>query len=78
MLKEARKKTAALKTELAHKTAELTRKSAELKKLVEESVHRATTIIRSGRQPAAEPTEAASSTPPASSEPASTNKAEST
>jgi chromosome segregation ATPase len=78
MLKEARKKTAALKTELARKTAELTRKSAELKKLVEESVHRAATIIRSDRQPAAEPTEAASSTPPASSEPASTNKAEST
>ena len=44
--KEARATVAGLKVELGRKTADLRRKSGELKKLAEQSVHRAAAIIR--------------------------------
>jgi hypothetical protein len=45
-LKAARAKIAELKLELGRKTSDLRRKSGELKKLAEESAHRAAAIVR--------------------------------
>ena len=73
-LKGARDKVAELKNELGVKTADLKRKSVELKRLAAESAHRATTIMRGKPKPAvspaatsaspAVPTESASGNPP--------------
>jgi len=68
-LKEVRAKVAELKEELGHKTADLRRKSGELKKLAEEAAHRAAAIIRGDAQPAAEPAAAEPATPATSLEP---------
>src|SRR5712692_42161 len=68
VLKEARAKVAKLKGELGRKTADLRRKSGELKKLAEESAHRAAAIIRGDAQRATEPVEAEPAAPPAPSE----------
>jgi chromosome segregation ATPase len=72
---EAEKKIDQLKNDLSERTSELRRKSEELKKLAEESVHRAAEIIRGdGHEavqaaPVVEPAQAseASSTPPTES-----------
>jgi len=66
--KEARATVAGLKVELGRKTADLRRKSGELKKLAEESAHRAAAIIRGDAQRATEPVEAEPAAPPAPSE----------
>ena len=55
--KEARAKVAELKAELGRRTADLRRKSGELRKLAEDSAHRAAAIIHGDAQHAAEPTE---------------------
>jgi chromosome segregation ATPase len=52
---QAHKKIDQLKSELSAKTGELMRKSEELKKLAEESAHRAAEIIRREEQTQAEP-----------------------
>jgi len=70
-LKEARAKVAELKDELGRKTADLRRKSGELKKLAEESAHRAATIIRGKPKPAARSVGAEPGAPAAPSEPSS-------
>jgi DNA repair exonuclease SbcCD ATPase subunit len=57
LLKEARSKLTEFKLELGRKTAELRHKSGELKKLAEESAHRAAAIIRADLPDAAEPVE---------------------
>jgi hypothetical protein len=51
----ARAKVAELKEELGRKTADLRRKSGELKKLAEEAAHRAAAIIRGDAEGTAEP-----------------------
>ncbi len=56
--KEARAKVAELKAELGRRTADLRRKSGELRKLAEDSAHRAAAIIHGDAQHAAEPVEA--------------------
>jgi chromosome segregation ATPase len=66
--KEARATIAGLKVELGRKTADLRRKSGELKKLAEQSVHRAAAIIRGDAQHVTEPFEAEPAAPPAPSE----------
>jgi chromosome segregation ATPase len=73
LLKEARAKVADLKLEVGRKTADLRRKSGELKKLAQESAHRAAAIIRRDTQHAKEPVEAEPAAPsaPAPSEPGS-------
>jgi hypothetical protein len=65
-LKEARAKVAELKDELGRKTADLRRKSGELKKLAEESAHRAATVLRSSPEsaPSSMGTESASQAAP--------------
>src|SRR5229473_3424936 len=68
-LKEAQAKVAEFKRELRRKTADLQRKSEELKELAKESVHRAATIIRGETQPAAEPAAAEPAASPAPLEP---------
>ena len=68
-LKEARAKVAELKEELGHKTADLRRKSGELKKLAEEAAHRAAAIIRGDAERAAEPFVTGPSVPATSLEP---------
>jgi chromosome segregation ATPase len=70
-LKEARAKVTELKTELGRKTADLRRKSGELKKLAEESAHRAAAIFRGDAEHATEPVEAEPAASPAPSEPSS-------
>jgi len=68
VLQEARAKVAELKVELGRKTADLRRKSVELKQLAEESAHRAAAIIRGEAEHATEPVEAEPAAPPAPSE----------
>jgi chromosome segregation ATPase len=68
-LKEARAKIAELKLELGRKTADLRRKSGGLRKLAEESAHRAAAIIRGDAPHSAEPVEAEPAASPAPSEP---------
>jgi hypothetical protein len=70
-LKEARAKVVELKLELGRKTAGLRRKSAELKKLAQESAHRAAAIIRDDAPHATEPVEAEPAASPAPMEPGS-------
>jgi len=53
--KEARAKVAELKVELGRRTADLRRKSAELRKLAEDSAHRSAAIIQGDAPHAAEP-----------------------
>ena len=65
LLKEARAKVADLKVEVGRKTADLRRKSGELKKLAEESAHRAAAIIRGEARHVAEPVQAEPAAPPA-------------
>jgi chromosome segregation ATPase len=70
-LKEARAKVAELKLELGRKTVDLRRKSGELKRLAEESAHRAAAILRGEAPPAAEAVDAEPATPSAPSDPGS-------
>ena len=70
-LEEAHTKVAELKAELGRKTADLRRKSGELKQLAKESAHRAAAIIRGDDQHAAKPVETEPAAPPALSELAS-------
>jgi hypothetical protein len=56
-------KVAELKVELGRKTADLRHKSAELKKLAVESVHRAAAIIRGDAEATTEPVAAESAAP---------------
>ena len=72
-LREARGKVAELKVDLGRKTQDLRRKSGELKKLAEESAHRAAAIIRGDAEHATEPVEAEPAAPPAPSELGSEN-----
>jgi ABC-type transporter Mla subunit MlaD len=67
-LKETHAKIAELKDELGRKTANLKRKSGELKKLAKESAHRAATIIRGDAKPSAKSVGAESAAPAAPSE----------
>ncbi len=67
-LQEARAKVGELKMELGRKTEHLRRKSGEIKKLAEESAHRAAAIIRGDAEHATEPVEAEPATAPAPSE----------
>jgi hypothetical protein len=68
-LKEARAKAAELREELGRKTADLRRKSGELKKLAEKSAHRATAIVRGDAELTAEPVAAEATAPATSLEP---------
>jgi DNA repair exonuclease SbcCD ATPase subunit len=68
-LKEARAKAAELREELSRKTADLRRKSGELKKLAEESAHRAAAIIRGDAERIAEPVASEAAAPATSLEP---------
>jgi uncharacterized phage infection (PIP) family protein YhgE len=67
-LKEAPTKVAELKLELGRKTGDLRRKSGGLKKLAEESAHRAAAIIRGEAPSAAKAVEAEPAASPAPSE----------
>jgi len=67
-LREARAKVGELKVELGRKTTDLRRKSGELKKLAEESAHRAAAIIRGDAEHATEPVEAEPAAPPTPSD----------
>ena len=67
-LQGARAKVGELKMELGRKTEDLRRKSGELKKLAEESAHRAAAIIRGDAEHAREPVGAEPGVPPALSE----------
>lgn len=69
-LKAARVKIAELKLELGRKTSDLRRKSGELKKLAEESAHRAAAIIHSEAPHTTEAVEPEPVATPTSLEPA--------
>jgi ABC-type transporter Mla subunit MlaD len=68
-LKETHAKIAELKDELGRKTADVKRKSGELKQLAKESAHRAATIIRGKAKPSATSVGAESAAPAAPSRP---------
>jgi chromosome segregation ATPase len=68
-VKETHTKIAELRDELGRKTADLKRKSGELKKLAKESAHRAARIIRGNAKPSATSVGAESVAPAAPSEP---------
>ena len=64
LLEDASAKIADLRAELGRRTTDLRRKSGELKKLAEESAHRAATIIRGEAEHRAEPIEPEPAAPP--------------
>jgi len=68
-LKEARAKVAELRAGLALKTADLKRRSLELKKLAAASGHRAVEIMRGRSEPGAPPVQTEPSPVPPASEP---------